>query len=231
MTLILERATLVKRYNRFLADVQKEKDILTVHCPNSGSMKGLSTSGNHVWISMSQNPNRKLKHTLEIIEVDGTLVGVNTHRTNQIVKEALEKKEIPNLGSYDEIHPEISYGSNSRIDFGLKTNNVLHTYIEVKNVTLKDGDYALFPDAPTERGTKHILNLMEAKYKGYRAIMFYVIQRSDCKKFSIANMIDPLYGETLKKAVEKGVEVMAYQCHVTPTQIQLGNSIIIDLDF
>lgn len=231
MTLILEKATLVKRYNRFLADVQKENDIVTVHCPNSGSMKGLTTPGNHVWISLSQNPNRKLKHTLEIIEVDGTLVGVNTHRTNQIVKEILEKKEIPNLGIYDEIHPEISYGSNSRIDFGLKTNGILHTYIEVKNVTLKDRDYALFPDAPTERGTKHIVNLMEAKSKGYRAIMFYVIQRSDCKKFSIANMIDPLYGKTLKKAVENGVEVMAYQCHVTPTQIQLSNSIIIDLDF
>lgn len=227
----LQKAVFLKRYKRFLVDVEIEGQQVTVHCPNSGSMKGLTDQGNAVWVSTALNPMRKLKHTLEIIESGGTLVGVNTHRTNKIALEALQERKIETLSFYDHIQAEVPFGKDSRIDFVLKTKNRPDTYIEVKNVTLKKDEYALFPDAPTLRGTKHLLELMNIKSQGHRAVMLYIIQRQDCQKFSIAKAIDPLYCKTLKKAIHSGVEILAYQCKVTPSYIGIHEPILIDLDF
>ena len=228
---LLQKVIFLKRYKRFLVDIEQEGNITTVHCPNSGSMKGLTNPGSNAWISTALNPMRKLKHTLEIIESERSLVGVNTHRTNKIVLEALQAKKIDHLDDYDHIQAEVPYGTNSRIDFLLKKSGSKDTYIEVKNVTLKNGNHALFPDAPTLRGTKHLLELIKIKAEGHRAIMLYVVQRQDCQKFSIAKDIDPLYCKTLKKAIEGGVEILAYQCRVTPANICLDKPILIDLEF
>jgi sugar fermentation stimulation protein A len=225
-----QKVTFLKRYKRFLADIEMDGQLITVHCPNSGSMKGLTPPGNPAWISLSQNPDRKLKYTLEIIEIEGTPIGINTHRTNQIVHNALKEKKIVELTSYSKIEREIVYGA-SRIDFLLTGEKYPTAYVEVKNVTLKNGEWALFPDAPTLRGTKHLADLINIKAQGHRAIMLYVIQRNDCKKFSIAKDIDPLYCKVLQKAISCGVEVLAYQCNVTPSHILLDKSIPIDLNF
>lgn len=225
-----QQVTFLKRYKRFLADVEVEGKMMTVHCPNSGSMKGLIDPGNPSWISLSPNLNRKLRHTLEIIETKETLVGINTHRTNQIVEEALKEGKITELTSYSKIKREVPYGS-SRIDFLLTASELPSAYIEVKNVTLKEDDYALFPDAPTLRGTKHLTELIKVKSEGHRAIMLYVVQRNDCEKFSIAKDIDPLYCKTLQKALAEGVEILAYQCTVTPSHIWLDKPLPIDLNF
>lgn len=226
----LHKALFLKRYKRFLADVRIDDEIITVHCPNSGSMKGLIIEGSPSWISTSPNPNRKLQHTLELIDNHGVLVGINTHRTNEIVYASLKEKKVLPLSSYSQITREVPYKS-SRIDFLLKEPGHPDAYVEVKNVTLKEHGYALFPDAPTERGTKHLLDLIHLKAEGHRSIIFYVVQRADCEKFSIANTIDPLYCKTLEKAIDCGVEVLAYQCHVSPMRVYLEKPIPIELDF
>lgn len=230
MLLSLHKATFLKRYKRFLVDVEKEGIVTTVHCPNSGSMKGLTKMGNIAWVSLSSNPNRKLIYTLEIIEDGKTCVGVNTHRPNQIIYDALIQKPIPELADYCEIKKEVKIGA-SRIDFLLTSAHQIPLYLEVKNVTLKEGDYALFPDAPTLRGTKHLMELINIKNQGYHAAMLYVIQRGDCKKFSVAKDIDPLYYSTLEKAIRCGVQILAYQCDVRPSSIKIDKKIPIDLKF
>ncbi len=217
----LVRGKLVKRYKRFLADIALKNDLITAHCPNSGSMKGLVNPGNSVWISTSSNKTRKLPYTLEIIQVDGVCVGVNTRRPNQIVVHALKQKKIKSLSAYHTIREEVKYGTNSRIDILLQEESLPDVYIEVKNVTLKEGDAALFPDAVTSRGTKHLNELINMKKMGARAIMFYLVQRNDCTFFSPASKIDPLYAQTLEKAMDAGVEVMVYPCSVSPQQIKL----------
>jgi sugar fermentation stimulation protein A len=225
----LQKGTLIKRYKRFLADIQTEDQVLTVHCPNSGSMKGLADTGNPVWISLAENPNRKLSYTLEFIEINGSLVGINTHRPNKIVHEALIQKKISSLSSYTKIQQEVRYGKNSRIDLFLTETGLPNAYVEIKNVTLKEKNTALFPDAVTARGTKHLKELMEMKAQGHRAIMLYLIQREDCQIFSIAKDIDSLYATTLKQAIEAGVEILAYQCNLTPKEILLDKEIEIEL--
>lgn len=230
MTTPFHKVIFLKRYKRFLVDIEMGGHLITVHCPNSGSMKGLTSAGNPAWVSLSNNQSRKLKHTLEIIEIAGVPVGVNTHRTNQIVHNALKEKKILELSSYSKIEREIIYGS-SRIDFLLTEKKFPIAYVEVKNVTLKEGEWALFPDSPTLRGTKHLIELINIKAQGHRAIMLYVIQRNDCKKFSIAKDIDPIYFKTLQKAISCGVEVLAYQCSVTPSHILLDKPIPLDLNF
>jgi sugar fermentation stimulation protein A len=230
MPLVLHKTIFLKRYKRFLSDILMEEQVTTVHCPNSGSMKGLTLEGSTCWVSHSSNPERKLKYTLELIESEGTLVGVNTQRTNHIAYQALKEKKVSELSSYSQIKREIPYRA-SRIDFLLTEVGHPDAYVEVKNVTLKENKYALFPDAPTSRGTKHLLDLIQLKTEGHRAIIFYVIQRNDCEKFSIANKIDPLYCETLEKAMQCGVEVLAYQCNVTPLDIVLERPVPLALDF
>jgi len=221
----LQKGHLVKRYKRFMADVLlPDGTTVTVHCPNSGSMKGLVDPGNPVWISESPNQGRKLRHTLEIIEVDGVKVGVNTHNPNLLVREALESGAL-GIAFRGEIRREVKYGENSRIDFLLEAGGGKPLYVEVKNVTLKEGELALFPDSVTERGKKHLEEMMNVVKEGARALMVYVIQRSDCEAFSLATDIDPQYAETLKKACAAGVEICAYQCRVDEEEIRVEKPI------
>jgi len=218
---------LIKRYKRFFADVQLDnnKEIVTAHCPNTGSMLGLLGEGNAVKLSEANKKDRKLKFTLEIIKSNGANVGVNTHRANRIVEAALLSNKIKSIKKIIHMQREVRYGENSRIDF-LVNNKDEEIYIEVKNVTLslKKG-IAEFPDAITERGSKHLKELSKIKDKKTRAIMLYLIQRDDCKYFQIAKEIDEKYNSNLKKAIESGVEVLCYNCKFKNNKIELDKKI------
>lgn len=218
---------LIKRYKRFFADVQLDnnKEIVTAHCPNTGSMLGLLGEGNAVKLSETNKKDRKLKFTLEIIKSNGASVGVNTHRANRIVEAALLSNKIKSIKKIIHIKREVRYGENSRIDF-LVNNKDEEIYIEVKNVTLslKKG-IAEFPDAITERGSKHLKELSKIKDKKTRAIMLYLIQRDDCKYFQIAKEIDEKYNSNLQKAIESGVEVLCYNCKFKNNKIELDKKI------
>ena len=189
----LLQGALVKRYKRFFVDIEYKNKIITGHCPNSGSMKGLLNTGNKVWFSKSDNPSRKLKYTLEIIEVEKKMVGINTLLTNKIVLEALNCKKINSLIKFNDIKTEVKFSNNTRFDF-LLLNNKEKCFLEVKNVTLVRGKkMAEFPDAITSRGTKHLNELCNAKKKGYQSYILYLIQREDCDSFKIAKDIDKKY--------------------------------------
>ena len=218
---------LIKRYKRFFADVQLDnnKEIVTAHCPNTGSMLGLLGEGNAVKLSEANKKDRKLKFTLEIIKSNGANVGVNTHRANRIVEAALLSNKIKSIKKIIHMQREVRYGENSRIDF-LVNNKDEEIYIEVKNVTLslKKG-IAEFPDAITERGSKHLKELSKIKDRKTRAIMLYLIQRDDCKYFQIAKEIDEKYNSNLKKAIKSGVEVLCYNCKFKNNKIELDKKI------
>ena len=218
----------IKRYKRFFVDVQLDniKETVTAHCPNTGSMLGLLKEGNPVKLSKVDDPKRKLKYTLEIIKSNGANVGVNTHRANRIVEEALTSNKIKSLKKILKLKREVKYGENSRIDFLINNNMDEEIYIEVKNVTLslKKG-IAEFPDAITERGSKHLKELQKIKSKKTRAIMLYLIQRDDCKYFQIAKKIDEKYNSNLKKAIKSGVEILCYNCKFENNKIQIDKKI------
>jgi len=215
----------IKRYKRFFVDVKIKGKIITAHCPNTGSMFGLLKKGNKVWLTKSNNLNRKLKYTLQIIQDKKTKVGVNTHLTNKIVLEALQNNLIKNFNKEIEIKPEAKFGSNTRFDF-LITNNNMKAFIEVKNVTLsRKKGIAEFPDAITARGLKHIKELIKAKQKGYKIYMLYLIQRNDCNFFKIAGDIDPEYSDSLSKAVKKKLNVLCFDCKFSPKGIKLNQKV------
>ncbi len=227
----LESATLVKRYKRFMADVKTENgEELTLHCPNTGSMKNCNLAGSRVWYSDSGNPKRKYPHTWELVEVEaGAIAGINTNRANSLVKEALENQVIPDLVGYDQLKTEVKYGEeNSRIDLLLEFSDQL-CFIEVKNVTLGEGDTVYFPDAVTERGRKHLRELMKMVEQGHRAVLFFCVQHNGVKRVKPADHIDPAYGETLREAVAAGVEVMAWQCRLSDTEICLERAMPVEL--
>ena len=216
---------IVKRYKRFFIDVKVKNKIITAHCPNSGSMLGLLTKNNKVWITEAINKKRKLKYTLQIIEENGSKVGVNTHLTNKIVGYALEKNMIKNFSKNVKIKSEQVFGENTRFDFFLKDGGV-ESFLEVKNVTLKRKDkIAEFPDSVTSRGTKHLNELINATKKGFKAYMLFVIQRNDCNIFQIAKDIDPEYSKTLIKAVNNNVKILCYDCKFSPKGIILNKKI------
>ena len=216
---------LIKRYKRFFVDVKIGNNTVTAHCPNTGSMMGLLKKGNRVWLSKSDNPKRKLKYTLQIIEEKKSKVGVNTHLSNKIVFDALNKKSIKEIKNYDFIKQEVKFGENTRFDF-LLTKNEKKYFIEVKNVTLsRNKSTAEFPDAVTSRGLKHLSELIKAKKKGYEIYLFFLIQRDDCKKFILANDIDPEYCELLKKAVKKKLNILCYDCKFSSKGIKLNRKI------
>ena len=184
----------VKRYKRFFVDVIIDKKIVTAHCPNTGSMQGLLIKNNKVWLTKSNDPKRKLKYTLQIIESNGSKVGINTHLTNKIVLDALNNNKIKNFKPV-EIQTEVKFGDNTRFDFLIIESNS-KKFIEVKNVTLsRTNKLAEFPDSVTSRGAKHIDELIKAKIKGYDVYLIFVIQRDDCNQFSIARDIDPKYAD------------------------------------
>ena len=219
----------IKRYKRFFVDIKIDDKIITAHCPNTGSMHGLLKKGNKVWLTKSNNPNRKLKYTLQIIQDKKTKVGVNTHLTNKIVLEALQNNLIKEFDKTIEIKPETKFGINTRFDF-LVTKNNLKSFIEVKNVTLsrKEG-IAEFPDAVTSRGLKHIKELIKANEKGYKIYILYLIQRNDCKSFKIAEDIDPEYSDSLSKAVKKNLNVLCFDCKFSTKGIKLNQKVKIKI--
>ena len=216
---------LIKRYKRFFADVRVNNQVLTVHCPNTGSMHGLLDQGNKVWISKSNNPKRKLKYTLEIIEVKKTKVGINTHSTNKIVHDALQNNLIKEFSNNIDIKPETKFGANTRFDF-LVSSKKYQSFIEVKNVTLsRKRNLAEFPDAETLRGLKHIEELIKASKKKFKVYILFVIQRNDCNSFSIAKDIDPNYANALSKAVKNNLKILCYDCKFSPKGIKLNRQI------
>ena len=219
----------IKRYKRFFVDIKINNQVITAHCPNTGSMYGLLKKGNKVWVSKSNNPNRKLKYTLEIIEDKKVKVGVNTHSTNKIVYHALKNNLIDELKNSLEIKPETKFGKNSRFDF-LVINKNFKSFIEVKNVTLsREKKKAEFPDAVTSRGLKHVKELMNASKKGYKIFILYLIQREDCDLFSIADDIDANYAEALAKAVKNNLNVLCYDCKFSTKGIKLNRKIKIKI--
>ena len=215
----------IKRYKRFFVDIKISNQIVTAHCPNTGSMLGLLKKGNKVWVSKSNNPNRKLKYTLEIIEEKKSKIGVNTHFTNKIVLHALQNNLIKEFKNILEIKPESKFGKNTRFDF-LVTNKKDKIFIEVKNVTLsRKKGLAEFPDAVTTRGLKHINELLNAGEKNYKIFILYLIQREDCETFVIAKDIDPNYAIALSKAVKKNLNIVCYDCKFSSKGIKLNKKI------
>lgn len=216
----LVHGRLIRRYKRFLTDVVLDDGTQVVaHCTNSGSMKSCLEEGADVYLSPVDDPKRKTKFTWEMIRINGSWVGIHTGRPNQLAADAFRKNEIPGLTGYTKVVPEVKI-HDSRLD--IKAENEKETcFAEVKNVTLRKGHYALFPDAITTRGRKHLETLIRLKGKGYRAVMLYIIQRMDVDIFAPAWDIDPGYSETLKKAVEYGVEVFPVQAEVSPQRIVL----------
>jgi sugar fermentation stimulation protein A len=217
----LIRGTLVQRYKRFFADVRLPNgEIVTAHCTNTGSMMGCKEPGSPVYISRSDKEGRRLLYTWEIIGVGRTWVGINTMHPNRLVAEAVAKGAIRELQGYDNIRREVVTRQGTRLDLCLEKKNGM-CFVEVKNVTLVIGGAAAFPDAVSERGTKHLKELMWLRHKGHRAALVFVIQRNDCSIFRPADEIDATYGRWLRRAVRARVEVLPYRAHVTPREIVL----------
>ena len=221
----LLQGTFIKRYKRFFVDINFRDKIITAHCPNTGSMMGLLNKGNKTWFSESNNPKRKLKYSLEIIEVGKSLVGINTLLTNKLVFEALNLKKIKNLIKFDNIKTEVKFSNSTKFDF-LISNSEEKCFLEVKNVTLlRNKKIAEFPDAITTRGTKHLVELINAKKKGFQSYILYLIQRQDCKAFKIAKDIDINYKIAFDKAVKAGVKILCYDCKINNEEVKLNNQI------
>lgn len=226
----LIRATFEKRYKRFFVDATlADGTTVVAHCPNTGSMKGLLTAGNPIWLTHNPDPKRKLHYTTEIIEADGHPVGIHTGHPNLLVAEAIAAGKIESLPADWALKREQKYGTNSRIDVLLESPSGQKCFIEVKNVTLREGDAAMFPDAVTERGTKHLHELAAEARAGNRAVMFYLAQRADCTHFAPAAHIDPTYAAALKTAIADGLEVLAYACEVTPQAIEISTPLPLKL--
>ncbi len=211
---------LIKRYKRFLADVELDNgEVVTAHCTNSGSMKTCLEEGAPVMLSPVNDPKRKTKFTWEMIFINDNWIGINTSIPNILAYEAVKNGTIEKLSGYTEVKREVTF-KNSRFDVFASNDNE-KCFIEVKNVTLKSGDFALFPDAVTARGLKHLNTLLEVKREGMRAVMLYVIQRFDVSKFAPATDIDPAYASALKNVFEKGVEVIPVQAKVSPQGVEV----------
>ena len=220
----LTHARLVKRYKRFLADVVLDDGTeTTAHVANSGAMLGMNAPGIEVWLSHSDNPKRKLAWSWELAHVDGGLVGINTSHPNAIAAEAIAAGQIPELVGYASLRREVTYGKNSRIDILLEDESRPKCYVEIKNVHLKRGEAAEFPDAVTARGTKHLAELTDMVAEGHRAVMLFLVQRSDCSYFSPAADIDPTYAEALREAAAAGVELLCYACRLSLEEIVVAD--------
>ena len=237
----LIRGRLIKRYKRFLADISLDDgSMITAHCANPGAMTGLNTPGARVWLSRSDNPKRKLKYSWELIlddrYIDDTdrrmagLVGINTAHPNRLAGEAITNGTIAELAGYAQLHREKKYGTNSRIDILLQDDNRPDCYVEVKNVHLmRQKGLAEFPDSVTKRGAKHLHDLANMASGGARAVMLYLIQRSDAEAFSLAGDIDPDYARAFQKAVASGVEALAYGCALSLEEIKVTHRVELKL--
>lgn len=230
----LLRGTLVKRYKRFFADVAlAEGSLVTAHCPNPGSMLSVSAPGSVVWLSETSNPARALHYTWELVEVGGTLVGINTGLPNRLAVEAVQDGAIPALAGYARLRREVRYGTGSRIDLLLEDDQRPTCFVEVKNVTLRRGGGAMdpieFPDSVTERGLKHLHELIAVVQTGQRAVMLFVAQRSDAPLFRVAADIDARYAQALQQAVVAGVEVLCYSCDVSLAGVRVTAPVAVEL--
>ncbi|MDP1617931.1 DNA/RNA nuclease SfsA [Phenylobacterium sp.] len=219
----LKRGQLVQRYKRFLADIVLEDGTeITAHCPNPGAMLGLNMPGLPVWVSRSPDPKRKLAHTLELVEVDGGLVGINTMHPNRLVAEALAADAIPELTGYASHRREVKYGQASRIDFLLEAPDRPRCWLEVKNCHLRRaGTLAEFPDCVAARSTKHLRELVAMAAQGDRAVALFVVQRTDCDTFAACHDLDPAFAQGLSDAADQGVEVLIYGCDLTPDYVRI----------
>lgn len=218
---------LIRRYKRFLAGVQLEDGREVVaHCPNPGAMLGLKDEGLRIWLEPNDDPKKKLKFGWRLAELPGgNWVGIDTNVPNQVVKEALIQRKVPELGGYDKVRPEVKYGTNSRVDFLLDDQ----IYVEVKNVHLRrEDDWAEFPDSVTARGTKHLGDLTELVKSGCQAVMFYLVQRTDCARFKLAADIDPKYAAAFDIARAAGVEVLCYGTHITREGVEIAGPLDVD---
>jgi sugar fermentation stimulation protein A len=225
----LQPGVLLKRYKRFLADIELEDGrSITVHCPNSGSMLGCNEPSSPVMISRSDNPGRKYPHTLEMVQTDSIWVGVNTALTNKLVREALENEVVKEFGRLNTIVQEVKTSAHSRLDFLLERGGT-RIYMEVKNCSLVENRAAMFPDAVTARGTKHLHELAALKKKGHKAAVFFCVQRQDADYFMPAHYIDPVYAETLVNVASEGVMVLAYQADVSPRGIAIARKLPVKL--
>lgn len=219
---------LVKRYKRFLADVDLEDGRqVTAHCANPGAMMGLNTPGMKVWVEPSNNPKRKLKFDLQLVELaTGALAGINTVVPNRIVGEVLRDQSIPELCGYAKVLPEQRYGTNSRIDFLLQADDLPPCYVEVKNVHLmRQQGLAEFPDCVTARGAKHLRDLAGVVSSGGRAVMLYVVQRNDCERMGLAADLDPVYASTFEVVHQQGVEALVYRARLSTKRIKLDKAL------
>ena len=222
----LIKGKLLKRYKRFLADIILEnKEIITAHVPNSGAMTSCIEENCDVWLTFHDNPKRKLKYTLELTLINENLICTNTGVANKIAIEAIKNGTIKELQNYTSLKPEQKYGQNSRIDILLENENE-KCYVEVKSVSLKIDDYLAFPDAVTSRGTKHLNELYEMTLQGHRAVMLYIIQRTDILPFRLACEIDKKYCELFNEVTKKGVEVLVYQSNIDYENIYIDKKIL-----
>ncbi len=226
------RGILLRRYKRFLADIEThDGELITVHCPNPGAMTGCSTPGSQIRCSTSDNPKRKLRHTLEMIRVGRSWVGLQPMHANRLVKSALEAGEIAKLRGYRDVRPEVKVPGGSRLDFMLNDHprRLEPLYIEVKSVTLADRGVARFPDAVTTRGRRHMDTLSRLRDQGARAVVLFVVQRVDCDVMEPAEAIDPEYALALRLACANGVEAIAVQARVTSRAIHLERELPVQL--
>lgn len=224
--------TLIRRYKRFLADVELSGgEVVTAHCPNPGSMMGLKDPGLKVWLEPNEDPKKKLKYGWRVAEPGGVMVGIDTATPNRIVKEALEAQRVAELAAYGTVRPEVEYGTNSRVDFLLTEPGLPDAYVEVKNVhLLRREDWAEFPDSVTTRGAKHLYELSDMVVQGHRAIMLYVVQYMGCGRFTLAEDLDPGYAKAYRAARDAGVEMLAYGCDVSPEEITLAGPMPVIVD-
>lgn len=221
----LTEGVLIKRYKRFLADIRlQDGSIITAHCPNTGTMLGCSTPGSAVYLTKSNNPTRKYPYTLEMTQVGTTWVGVNTGRTNKLVVEALLKGQIAEFANIDAVKTEVKTSCHTRLDIQI-IKGTESTFIEVKNCSLAINGCAMFPDAVTSRGTKHLHELIRLVEEGFKSTIFFLVQRMDADRFSPANDIDPNYGKTLRLAIASGVQVLVYQAQVSPEGIHVVHAL------
>ena len=224
----LIQGRLIRRYKRFLADIQLEgAGVVTAAVPNTGSMMGCCDAGNRVWLSESDSVTRKYRHTWELVQVGKVMIGINTGRPNALVAEAIADGTIPELAGYPGVRREVRYGEEgSRVDIVLEAPRRKTCYVEVKNVTAAASKgIALFPDSVSDRGTRHLRELIRLKAQGLRPVQLYCVQRSDVREVRPADGIDYDYGQTLREAIAAGVEVLAYRAKVTPTEIRLEERI------
>lgn len=226
----LIKGKLIKRYKRFLADIELDNgEVITAHCPNSGSMKGCARPGAEAWISESNNPKRKLKYTWELTRIEGTFIGINTLVPNRLVKASVENDIIVELSGYSRVKSEVKTSEHTRLDLMLEDNSGKQCFVEIKNCTLVEDRVARFPDAVTTRGQKHIQELAALAAKGHRAVLFFLVQRTDADAFTPAADIDPVYAQKLMQARSQGVEVIVrdvvFDLNSAPARIRLDRAL------